>query len=154
MGRPLTLDDLTAQRIVDAVKLGAPWYLAARAGGIGPSTLRDWKARGRKGEAPFAAFLARLEKAEAEGAVEALRHIREAGSKGAWQAWAWMLERRFPRSFGRRDRDRPRNAPNPLDLLGPVEDALFAALESHPEARAAVIAPMQDLARKNASKDG
>jgi hypothetical protein len=103
-GRPTKLDDLVAKRIVDAVRLGAPWYLAAEAGGVGRSTLKQWKARGADGEEPYAAFLARLKSAEAEGAVGALRVIQKAAENGVWTASAWLLERRYPKSFGRRER--------------------------------------------------
>jgi hypothetical protein len=102
-GRPTKLDDLTAKRIADAVRLGAPWYLAAQAGGVGRSTLREWKAKGDAGEEPYAAFLARLKSAEAEAATEALRVIQNAATNGTWQASAWLLERRYPKSFARRD---------------------------------------------------
>lgn len=112
MGRPTKLDDLTSQRILEAVRLGTPWYLAARAGGVDPATLRNWKARARKGEAPYDAFFARLKKAEAEAVSSALGTIRLAADQGTWQAAAWFLERRFPRSFAlRRDRlERPDQA--------------------------------------------
>jgi transposase len=104
MGRQTLLDDVTAQRIVEAVKLGAPWYLAAQAGGVAASTLRQWKAKGAAGEEPYVAFLARLKSAEAEGAAEALRIVREAARSGTWQAAAWLLERRYPKSFGLKNR--------------------------------------------------
>lgn len=104
MGRTTMLDDVTAQRIVEAVKLGAPWYLAAQAGGVAASTLRQWKAKGADGQEPYASFVARLKGAEAEGAAEALRVVREAARGGTWQAAAWLLERRYPKSFGLKNR--------------------------------------------------
>lgn len=105
MGRPHMLDDLVAQRIVEAVELGAPLYLAAQAGGVTALTLRKWRLRGEAGEEPFAAFLSRLEKARAGGAVNALKVIRKAAEQGTWTAAAWLLERRYPRSFALRRND-------------------------------------------------
>ncbi len=102
MGRPCKLDDLTAERIVQAVKTGAPWYMAAAAGGVSKATLMAWKAKARNGEQPFADFLDRLQRAEAEGAVAVLGIIQDAAHKGTWQAAAWILERRYPKQFALR----------------------------------------------------
>ena len=101
MGRPTKFDTEVADRICEAISLGNTWNLAARAGGVDPKTLREWKARGRAGEEPYGPFLLRLKKAEAEATNEALRVIRDAAQAGTWQAAAWLLERRHPRSFGR-----------------------------------------------------
>lgn len=105
MGAPTKLDDLTAQRIVAAVETGAPWYMAAAAGGVSRSTLKAWKAKARAGEEPYAAFLARLEKAQAAGAVAVLDIIQKAAQSGTWQAAAWILERRYPKLFALRKPD-------------------------------------------------
>lgn len=100
MGRPTKLDDLLAKRIVDAVSCGLPWKLAAQAAGIGWSTLKEWKAKGRAGEAPYAAFLARLEEAEAKHAHAAMAMIMAAATDPKhWTAAAWALERRHPELF-------------------------------------------------------
>ena len=114
MGRPCKLDDLTAERIVQAVKIGAPWYMAAAAGGVNAATLRDWKARAKDGEEPFAAFYARLQKAEAEGACAVLDIIQSAAREGTWQAAAWILERRYPKQFALR-KPEPQQAPAVTD---------------------------------------
>jgi transposase len=121
MGAPSKLDDLVAQRIVAAVEVGAPWYMAAAAGGIAPSTLREWKQRARDGEEPYAAFLARLQKAEAAGAVAMLDVIQNAAREGTWQAAAWTLERRYPKQFALR-----RPEPQPLTVTAEEADALIA----------------------------
>jgi transposase len=107
MGAPTKLDDLTAQRIIAAVETGAPFYMAAAAGGVSRSTLKSWKARARAGEEPFAAFLARLEKAQASGAVALLEIIQNAAREGTWQAAAWTLERRYPKQFALRKPEPP-----------------------------------------------
>lgn len=107
MGAPSKLDDLTAQRIVAAVECGAPWYMAAAAGGVSRSTLKAWKAKARDGIEPYAAFLARLEKAEASGAVAVLGIIQAAAREGTWQAAAWILERRYPKQFALRKPEPP-----------------------------------------------
>ena len=88
--------------VAEAVELGATWEKAADSAGIGGSTLREWKQRGEAGEAPFAAFLATLKRAEGAGIARSLRNIRQAADSGSWQAAAWLLERRYPADYGRR----------------------------------------------------
>lgn len=145
MGRPTKLDDETADRICEAVSLGSPLYLAARAGGIDPETLRAWKARGRKGEQPYSAFLGRLKVAEAVGVTAALTVIRKAASEGTWQAAAWILERRYPKVFGRRDV----RAELKLQALSPEEakekvTALVRQLATAPDLRAELRAVLDE----------
>ena len=102
MGRPLKLTPETQARIVEAVELGATWERAADAAGVGASTLGLWRRRGEAGEVPYSAFLAALKRAEGAGVERALRVIRKAAEGGAWQASAWLLERRYPADYGRR----------------------------------------------------
>lgn len=102
MARPSKLTSEVEARIVEAVELGATWERAADAAGIGASTLREWRQRGEAGEAPFAAFVAALKRAEGDGVERALRTIRMAAESGTWQAAAWLLERRYPADYGRR----------------------------------------------------
>jgi hypothetical protein len=133
IGRPSKLDDVTAQRIVEAVRVGAPWYLAADAGGVGRSTLRQWKQKGATGEEPYASFLARLKSAEGAGAVKSLERIQRAADNGTWQADAWLLERRYPKAFGRRDRERTATtvAASPIDVNdGALVESVYAAHKS------------------------
>ena len=102
MARPSKLTSEVEARIVEAVELGATWERAADAAGIGASTLREWRQRGEADEAPFAAFVAALKRAEGDGVARALRTIRQAAESGTWQAAAWLLERRYPADYGRR----------------------------------------------------
>lgn len=101
MARPTVLNDIVAERIRQAVRKGATWAIAAEAAGVGSSTLREWKARGRAGEEPYAAFLATIKRAEAEAFEEACERIQVAAIE-TWQAAAWLLERRRPKSYALR----------------------------------------------------
>lgn len=101
MGRPLKLDEVTAQRIVAAVAKGLPRDTAAKLAAISPRTLYQWLARGRDGEEPFAQFSQRVKRAEAESEEEMVSRVREA-SKTTWQAAAWWLERRRPERWALR----------------------------------------------------
>jgi hypothetical protein len=59
--------------------------------------------RGRDGEEPFAAFLAHLQKADAEAEAAAVKVIVRAAQDGTWQAAAWWLERRRSQRWARRE---------------------------------------------------
>jgi transposase len=102
-GRPTKLDDLTAKRICDAIATGNTRRCAATAAGVSYATIKQWVRRGRAGEEPFAAFLARLEKADAEDEAKAVKGIVDAAQAGTWQAAAWWLERRRSDRWARRE---------------------------------------------------
>lgn len=133
MGRPTKLDDLLTKRIVDAVRAGLPWKLAAQAAGVGWSTLKEWKARGRAGEEPFAALVARLERAEGEAAQAAMASILAAAADPRhWTAAAWMLERRHPELFALKRQVEPEEEAAKEQAADDLEvaRAVVAALES------------------------
>lgn len=150
MGRPTKFDDQVADRICEAVSLGCTFALAAQAGGIDPETLRSWKARGREGEEPFSAFLGRIKKAEGEAANEALRVIRDAAKEGTWQAAAWLLERRYPKSYGRQNlradlshKIAPMSEDQAEEKLRGFLPELVALAVSRPELRAQLLAELE-----------
>lgn len=61
----------------------------------------------RTEEWPYAVFLYQIEKAQAAAEIRNLTIIQRAagdGETGSWQAAAWILERKFPDRFGRRER--------------------------------------------------
>lgn len=64
--------------------------------GICEDTLATWARR-------YPAFLADIQKAEAEAEVQAVAVIRQAANDGTWQAAAWWLERRRHEDYRRRD---------------------------------------------------
>ena len=102
-GRPTKLDDLTAKRICDAIATGNTRRCAAEAAGVSCTAIKQWVGRGRAGEEPFAAFLARLQKADAEAEAKAVKVIVDAAQSGTWQAAAWWLERRRSGRWARRE---------------------------------------------------
>ncbi len=79
--------------IVSAIAEGLSIGNACRKAGIGRTTLHRWmkdatiEARVRKAEADFEAF--HLSRISAAGATD-------------WKASAWILERKYPRRYGRR----------------------------------------------------
>ena len=129
MGRPSKLTPGTTARIAEAVELGATWERAADAAGVGASTLRDWRQRGEAGEVPFVAFVATIKRAESAGVERALMVIRKAAAAGAWQASAWLLERRYPADYGRRSEVAVR-ASEAQAAVATSDAAIVAALRS------------------------
>ncbi len=129
LGRPTLLDDLVAKRICDSLAAGNAQSVAARTAGVAHSTLRSWLARGRKGEEPYASFLAKAKKAESVGEAELVGVIRESAQK-TWQCAAWLLERRIPQRWARKDAPEPRAVD--VTRMSPEQ---FAAKRAELEAR-------------------
>ena len=106
-GRPSKLDAERTQKVLTALGIGAPLTAAAGAAGIGAGTLEGWIAQGEvdiagdrdSAHARFAHAVRRVELAAIPALLERMQHA----SANDWQRWAWMLERRWPEWFARRD---------------------------------------------------
>ncbi len=122
MARPAKLDDLVAQRIVNAVKAGLPRTHAARLARIHPATLFDWLARGRDGDPGYAEFSERVAEAEAYDVEELVGFMRE-HAKTSHQACAWLLERRYPKQFALRKYEPPGAAVTPEEAAKLLAEA-------------------------------
>lgn len=96
-GRPTKYTPENVERILTAVKLGAPLTHACNYAGIHFDTLNEWRKQ-------YPEFSAQLKEAEGEAVKGWLDKIEAAAADGNWQAAAWKLERRYPHDFGRRDR--------------------------------------------------
>lgn len=96
MARPTKYNPTVVRAICRSLENGAPRMDAAGAAGISYETFRQWLARHLE-------FRAAVEKAEATMVTANVRIVKAAASK-SWQAAAWLLERRRPEDFGRRDR--------------------------------------------------
>lgn len=106
------------EAIVRALQAGAFLKDAAQAAGVTETTVHNWLARGRlqlnengerlkdiaNADLPFLEFFESVEKSRAEAVIFNLAIIRQAASKGHWQAAAWYLERTRPDEYGRRTR--------------------------------------------------
>jgi len=81
-------------RIIEALRAGTTYEIAAQYAGISRSTLYEWIKKGEKtATGTYRTFYDNIKKAEAEGAVVHLGTISQA-SKKDWKAAAWLLERR------------------------------------------------------------
>ena len=101
-GRPLTLTPATADKIVNALKMGNYRSAAAKYAGVEPVTLKLWVTRANKGEQPFLDLLDRMKSAEGEAEASLVATIRRAAND-TWTAAAWLLERKHAPKWGRRD---------------------------------------------------
>lgn len=117
-GRPQKLTPDIQVDLVKKIQTGATFETAAASVGISVSTLRDWRRRGereiqrldqnkkakmKKSEEIYVYFSAAIKKAEADAELRYITIIATA-AKEHWQSAAWMLERRYPETWGRKDR--------------------------------------------------
>jgi transposase len=136
-GRPTTLTDVVAEKIIAYVEAGNYVLTAAAACGISRRSFYDWMKRGRAeldaleggaepepNEELFADFAARVEIATAAAEIAALKDVRSATER--WQAAMTYLERRFPDRWGRRqaiEHSGPQGGAIALRALRPEEIA-------------------------------
>jgi transposase-like protein len=111
IGRRTKLTNEVKGQIVATISMGLTDKDACVVAGISEVTFYEWLNRGRNKEgyngrkwAPvYATFANEVERARVANKVHHVRNIYRA-SETQWQASAWMLERRFPEEYGRRDR--------------------------------------------------
>jgi abortive infection bacteriophage resistance protein len=104
MARPSKLTPDITQLIGENVALGLPYVLAASFAGITYQTFNDWMKKGknsRSGE--YSKFYEHIEKCNAYGAMKCLERLNKAAEAGDTRICMWILERRFPEDFGRRE---------------------------------------------------
>jgi hypothetical protein len=103
-GRKSILNLKLQREIGKNIKLGMPLKFAAEAAGITETTFYNWMARGEKEKkGQFFEFFEYIKQCQSTAVQLHLKLITKAATKGNWQASAWILERRHPEEFGRRD---------------------------------------------------
>ena len=66
---------------------------------------------------PYKSFWEEVNLAESEAIVRRIARIEKAGADGNWQADAWVLERKYPDKFGRREKVTLQADPNaPIEV--------------------------------------
>jgi hypothetical protein len=98
------LDDALIGRISDAIKGGSPMEGAAAYAGVRRSTLYEWLRDGRADppDPLCRKFVDAVEQAIGTFVVGASMTLTRLGNEGDSRALMFMLERRFPDEFGRR----------------------------------------------------
>jgi len=92
----------TTTKIVQALRMGATYELAAKFAGITYQTFNEWRKKGASAKSgAYFDFVNAVERAEGEAAIGWLAKIEKAANDGNWQAAAWKLERRYPDEYGR-----------------------------------------------------
>jgi hypothetical protein len=101
-GRPSLLSEELMKKLCDLIRSGVYVKTACQIVGIGTATYYEWMKRGRIEESSvFSKFLDSIKKAEAEGEGALVLGIRKDES---WQSKAWLLERKYPDRWGRKDK--------------------------------------------------
>lgn len=93
-------------RILAALRTSATLEIACASAGVPKRTLNYWRERGAAGEEPHASFLEDCECAMACVEIKLLRRIMRASRfklDGQWQSAAWLLERRWPERYMKRE---------------------------------------------------
>lgn len=99
---PSKFTEETTTKIIQAIRMGATYDLAAKFGGITYQTFNEWRKKGEEAKSgAYRDFVDAVERAEGEAAIGWLAKIEKAATDGNWQAAAWKLERRYPREYGR-----------------------------------------------------
>lgn len=109
------------ERITSAISIGGTYEHACRYGGITHQTFRNWILRGEaelqrraggrvkpgtaqwQAEQPYVDFYEAVREAEADAANRWLYKIQESIEGGDVRSAQWMLERRYPKDYARRN---------------------------------------------------
>ena len=93
MGRPAKYSEERADKVCQALRLGATYRAAAGYAGVSEDTLTRWRANS-------AGFAENVRSSEATAAIGWLAIIQRAAQAGDWRAAAWLLARRYPHEYG------------------------------------------------------
>lgn len=107
-GRRKITDQAVRDRLAQSLAAGNYREVACEYAGIGVSTFYRWMERGEADHEADKATPERevweaVKKAEADAENRNVALIARAAGDGTWQAAAWMLERKRPDRWGRRD---------------------------------------------------
>lgn len=96
-GRPTKYVPEIIEKVLNAIAVGAPFTHACNYAGISFETFNEWRKQ-------YSEFSESVKEAEGKAVVGWLARIEQAAKDGNWTAAAWKLERRYPETFGRRDK--------------------------------------------------
>ncbi len=100
----MKLNKRVCETICEGLRKGNYVTTCCRAVGISQRTYYNWKKKGEEGEEPYATFLQKVDEAEAEGEMAMMEIIHDNAISGNWLSSAWVLERKYPNRFGKRER--------------------------------------------------
>jgi transposase len=127
-GRNSKLTPLVQERIVVAVRAGNYAAVAAAYAGISERTFYSWLTRGEnESSGKYREFADAVNRAEAEAEAEAVAQVRLA-SRDNWAAAMTWLERKYPRRWGRFDRQEVAGEVT-IRIVDETSDKLFDSLK-------------------------
>ena len=140
-GRTSKFNKTTLDRLFAAIRAGLPYHLAADAAGISQTTFYEWQAgkfpRGASKQLK-AEFSEELTRARGGSAARLITIINQAAPED-WRAAAWILERRFPRDFGKQTLEITGEGGGPMQVeMSTLQRIALKALEDDPDARVKV----------------
>ena len=101
VGRKTKLTPELAEKIANYISTGNYDVVVCNLVGIGVTTYYSWLEKGRKAKSgKFREFLKAVKRAEA--AREA-KWVKDIDSDPSWQSKAWLLERRYPERWGKKE---------------------------------------------------
>jgi len=96
-------DEQIWSRLSQAISVGAYIEDACVFAGISSRQYRRWRELAEQGVEPYAERWVEIQKSEAQAIVRNLFNIQNAANSGTWQASAWILERKYPEKYARKD---------------------------------------------------
>ncbi len=96
-------DEQIWQRLNQALSVGAYIEDACIFAGISSRQFRRWRELAEQGVEPYAGRWVEIQRSESQAVIRNLFNIHNAGNSGSWQASAWILERKYPAKYGRRE---------------------------------------------------
>jgi transposase-like protein len=144
VGAPSILTDELQQKLCSLLSIGTSIEDACTECGISDSTFHKWKQRAlEKKERKYLQFLQAVDKAKVQSKLKCLITMdKQANGANAvykdgklvkpaieadWRAAAWLLERRFPQEFGKRDQVKVHEAEKGEDFNPPGSHARLLA---------------------------
>ena len=104
MGRPCKLTLELQEEICQYIAGGNTFERSCILAGIHHDTLLRWRNKGRTAKSgKFFGFFGAVKRAEEQFKAHNIAIIQQAAIK-QWQAAAWLLERKYPEEFGRREK--------------------------------------------------
>jgi len=103
MARKTKLTEEIITETKEMIRLGMSYASTAGALGITPDTFYNWMAWGKEGKAPYAALYGAVREAEAHLMQDCLLKLRKAADLGNIESIRFILERRFPKEWGKQD---------------------------------------------------
>jgi len=102
-GAPNKLTDDRHALIIECLRKGYSMEATAALAGVVKSTIYRWLRKAKEGDEYYGPFLMAMQEASAQFEGEAIDAIVGAGKNGTWQAYAWMMERKHPERWGKRN---------------------------------------------------